>query len=460
MFGHGQIEGYAEKYGMEYPRAYWNEQPDEYLIERHRKEIFPLLHRRALFAGSENFTLYDFWTGEGAVNEDVFAYSNRVGDERALVIYHNRFAETAGWVRTSVGFAQKKPDCEKAIVQRNLCEALGLAADEKSWVIFRDNSSGLEYLRSARELRDSGLFVQLNAYGCHVFLDWREVCDEAGLYEQLAAKLEGRGVPSIEAALRASFLEPLHAAFREVADAALWRALVEAGSTRGAQAKAKTSARFDEFGNRVVVFGRAACEFYGIEGDAAALGRSARAHMERALQPPKTGRNKAARAAAEKFSAPFARGVLIVWSLASSLGALESDEADGLSNAERARRRFDQWLLGTPCATALRAFGLDDGEAVRAVALARILTMLAAPGQSAFELVSRLLADTTTQELLGLNRHNGVTWFLKEGMDEVLDWLQLIANLETIALPLDTVRAIAEQSEYRVVKLLELARRA
>ena len=28
MFGHGQIEGYAEKYGMEYRKAYWDETPD------------------------------------------------------------------------------------------------------------------------------------------------------------------------------------------------------------------------------------------------------------------------------------------------------------------------------------------------------------------------------------------------------------------------------------------------
>ncbi|MBI2447066.1 MAG: alpha-amylase, partial [Candidatus Omnitrophica bacterium] len=28
MFGHGQIEGYTEKYGMEYRRAYRNEEPD------------------------------------------------------------------------------------------------------------------------------------------------------------------------------------------------------------------------------------------------------------------------------------------------------------------------------------------------------------------------------------------------------------------------------------------------
>ena len=68
-----QIEGFAEKYGMEYRRAYWDEQPDAALVERHEREIFPLLRRRHLFAEVENFLLYDFFTPEGNVNEDVFA---------------------------------------------------------------------------------------------------------------------------------------------------------------------------------------------------------------------------------------------------------------------------------------------------------------------------------------------------------------------------------------------------
>ena len=32
MFGHGQVEGYSEKYGMEYRYAKWDEQPDWDLI--------------------------------------------------------------------------------------------------------------------------------------------------------------------------------------------------------------------------------------------------------------------------------------------------------------------------------------------------------------------------------------------------------------------------------------------
>jgi glycosidase len=110
MFGHGQIEGYTEKYGMEYRRAYWDEWPDGYLVERHEREIFPLLRRRVLFAEVDDFLLYDLFTPEGHVNEDVLAYSNRVGGEEALVVYHNRYAETRGWIRTSAAYAVQAED--------------------------------------------------------------------------------------------------------------------------------------------------------------------------------------------------------------------------------------------------------------------------------------------------------------------------------------------------------------
>ncbi|MCM2359921.1 MAG: alpha-amylase family glycosyl hydrolase, partial [Geobacteraceae bacterium] len=106
MFGHGQIEGFHEKYGMEYRRAQWDEPTDEHFVRAHEERIFPLMRRRRLFSGSAEFVLYDFFAG-GAVNEDVFAYSNRVGEERGLILYHNRFATTSGWIRTSAAMAVK-----------------------------------------------------------------------------------------------------------------------------------------------------------------------------------------------------------------------------------------------------------------------------------------------------------------------------------------------------------------
>jgi hypothetical protein len=68
MFGHGQIEGYTEKYGMEYYRPRYDETPNRWLVERHEREIAPLLKRRWLFAESTNFLLYDFFLDSGTVD--------------------------------------------------------------------------------------------------------------------------------------------------------------------------------------------------------------------------------------------------------------------------------------------------------------------------------------------------------------------------------------------------------
>ena len=52
MFGHGQVEGFGEKYGMEFRRAMLDETPDEELVARHERDIFPLLRQRWRFAGA------------------------------------------------------------------------------------------------------------------------------------------------------------------------------------------------------------------------------------------------------------------------------------------------------------------------------------------------------------------------------------------------------------------------
>jgi len=201
MIGHGQIEGYREKYGMEYRWAKWNESVDEGLVSGHEWRIFPLIHRRPLFAEVEAFLLYDFYTQEGYVNEDVFAYSNRTGDpqiagtgERGLVVYHNKYAETRGWVKTSCAFMDKN---QGVLVQKTLAEGLNLPAGASDYVTFRDYVTHLEYIRPCRELVEKGLFVQLGAYQCHVFMDWSFVYGEQ--WKTVCEALEGAGVQSIQA---------------------------------------------------------------------------------------------------------------------------------------------------------------------------------------------------------------------------------------------------------------------
>ena len=206
MFGHGQVEGFTEKYGMEYAKAYYDEQPDEHLVWRHYHEIFPVMKKRPLFAEVRNFFLYDLYTPEGLVNENVFAYSNRLGQERALVVFNNCFEQTTGWIKTSAGYRQNGE-----IRQSSLSEGLQLGSGHNTYVVFRDHASGLEFIRSGREIADNGLLVALDGYKYNVFLDFREVePSKLRPYDRLSEELNGRGTPSMERAALTMSLAPLH----------------------------------------------------------------------------------------------------------------------------------------------------------------------------------------------------------------------------------------------------------
>ncbi len=208
MFGHGQIEGFTEKYGMEYRRPRYDEQPDRRLVERHEREIAPLLHRRWLFAESENFLLYDFYRPDGFVDENVFAYSNRRGDERALVIYHNRYATTYGTIHHSASYADKAAG---QLRRRSIGEAFDIPREGTAILAFRDAITGLTHLARASNVASGGYSIELQAYASHVFLDWRFLQpEEDRRWDRLCDSLNGRGVPHLDEALFSLEMAPVH----------------------------------------------------------------------------------------------------------------------------------------------------------------------------------------------------------------------------------------------------------
>jgi glycosidase len=192
MFGHGQVEGFREKYGMEFRKPKMDEQPNDGLIAGHDWKIFPVLHKRYLFADVENFYLYDFYSSGGSVDENVFAYSNIHNDERGLVLYHNRFADTKGWIKTSAAYLDKSTG---ELRQKSLAEALGLPFE--GFIIFKDYVTRLEYIRSCEDLWSKGLYVELHAYQHHVFMDFQFV--ESSEWKVVCDALNGAGVESMSA---------------------------------------------------------------------------------------------------------------------------------------------------------------------------------------------------------------------------------------------------------------------
>ena len=98
MFGHGQIEGYKERYGMDFlfPRS--QEKPNEASIFLQQSKIKPLLENRHKFSGSENFKLYDYLSPEKEVINDVIAFSNKNNGYQSLIIFNNSNTQIDGYI--------------------------------------------------------------------------------------------------------------------------------------------------------------------------------------------------------------------------------------------------------------------------------------------------------------------------------------------------------------------------
>ncbi|MEW5992202.1 MAG: alpha-amylase family glycosyl hydrolase, partial [Chloroflexota bacterium] len=212
MLGHGQVEGFGERYGMEFRRPTLDEQPNLDLIARHERELFPLLRQRRRFAGSRDFRLYDLVTDGGTVDEHVFAYSNGSGGERSLVVYHDRFAATRGWIRDSAAFAVKDAAGERRLERSTLANALGLSGEATSVVSFRDPRTGYGLATTVGEIRERGLGLRLEAYEHHAFTEIEEHPPSDVDWRRLADRLAGAGAASLLDALAAIRFETIHVA--------------------------------------------------------------------------------------------------------------------------------------------------------------------------------------------------------------------------------------------------------
>jgi glycosidase len=469
MFGHGQIEGFTEKYGMEYKRSYWDEPVDDYLVERHQREIFPLLHRRALFAEVENFLLYDFFNPDGFVNEDVFAYSNYHNGQRGLVVYHNKFKETAGWVRISTGFSVKVGE-ERQIQQRTLFDGLKLSGDENTYVVFCDHVSQLEYIRSNKELREKGLFLMLGAYKYQVFLDFYEVIDDSqGSYRQIHDYLNGHGVPSIDEAKKELLLRPVQEPFRQIANRGYFDYLLEREVKESEDeankalldAVQKLKNLFDGIGytfrfdrNQEAILEDLGCELQtvlSVEKLIDSFPEIKTRNFRKALKQIKSSLhvNHSQRMA-----------VLLAWVFTHNLGKLAGEE----DWREISYTWLNEWQFNKILEGVFREFtAADDFQVTKMVNMLNILT-----GEGNLEeeikqkhlreILEERLSNPLLQRYLGVNRYQGTLWYNKEAFEEYLWWLTAINVIEILSHEVQQARQVKRVAAiYKIIKKLEEA---
>ncbi|HRI87330.1 MAG TPA: alpha-amylase family glycosyl hydrolase, partial [Candidatus Hydrogenedentes bacterium] len=420
MFGHGQIEGFTEKYGMEYRRAYWDEQVDEDLVRRHEREIFPLVHKRYLFSGVEHFAFYDFNTPGGWVDENVFAYSNRAGGERSLVFYNNAYNTTSGWVKTSTGLNTGRGD-DGSIVTKSLADSLGLRRDDRLYYAFRDHREGLEYIRHSHQLIDQGMFVQLHGYQWHAFIDWREIHDEDGSWGSLAWNLEGRGVLSLDYERRDRELAPVIDAFTRFFNADVLRGLLDESNDATAdesthQLTASLSALIDSIGSNT-----------GLKSANVGLARPYLAHCsKRSAIRVELNEASLTEDQLQTFNLLDPWCVSFTYSLLAALRASLNDS--------RACLDFSAWLdeyhLSQRVESALVEI-LNDAERARAAfALVRILLRYSVSAEQSggpLPPLSRVLVnaldDPDTLRYLLVNAYEGIEYFNKERYENLIEGL-------------------------------------
>jgi glycosidase len=448
MFGHGQIEGYTERYGMEYRRAYHEEQADPWLVARHEREISPLLHRRHLFAEVRDFLLYDFFTDHGHVNEDVFAYSNRNGSERALVVFNNRYSSTRGWIRLSCAYAEKTAG-GKHMRQRTLGESFGIAAGPAACVAYRDAFTGLEYLHRAGDVADRGLNLELRAYQTNVFLDWRDLRDDRDHpWSDLCDRLGGRGVSSLEDALRDLQLKPVHEALHALVDPVLAETLAVCAAMReGPERAERASAAIEKACNRAGVL-LAEIERYaaGSVGQAAgiaagpgwhgneSLAQTELAHrLEEAIRLPALYRRAHTRWPTDAHAVlplggragPPSAGVwrtVLAWCALEAAAHLQRPDDPGFAAA----RLFDALRLRGPLAQAFAAPDVPAEEHWRAAARLRASFALSARSTAPYNWVH----DPDVAWLIGVHPHEGANYVVKEHLERLLWWMVLPALLK------------------------------
>lgn len=497
MFGHGQVEGYTEKYGMEYRRAYWDESPDSYLVDRHEREIFPLLRRRYLFSEVDDFLLYDFYSADGAVNEDVFAYSNRSGLDRSLVIYHNRFAEARGWIRDSAAYLAKTDGQERFLTRKTLGEGLELHDSDGYYIIFRDSVTGLDYIRKSNLICQQGLYIELNAYQYHVFLDFREVVDTKEFYfAELERLLNGGGTPDIEVALREIIYEPLHSPFKKLIAPSTFNDFHRIIQRKPSQ---NSIERFsNKLSRDLKVFLGKASEYSRGSMDEENIGTiiektkqeiqsiirltSLLSSPAEAEYPEYINAQKFIKQGVDNIQVDkkFVWDILFSWVLLKNIGMIS--EREGFQ--QRSREWFDEWLLGRVLADTYRSLGIGETQIQQSINIIRFLISqtdwadsLTIIRRSKSIILDSWLVDPDIQQFLKINRYDDILWYNKEALEQFLFWMMaiLLVNEITENGLLETQRSqklangykfiqsllkAADKSGYQVNKLVQLAKKS
>jgi hypothetical protein len=281
----------------------------------------------------------------------------------------------------------------------------------------------------------------------------------------LAQLLQGRGVPSIEEALKEHELKSILEPYRQLVNAGMFEWLIEnrAGPDFDPQRFEQALAEAEEKLKAVLV---EVPRLTGVERDINDTADKVIGELRALLSLPilrdkkpqkrSTSKDFSKRALAFLQAGPDGQkglsagkpgvwGVLLAWLFTNKL----ADVSPASDPAEQSRAWIDEWLLRKSILSCLVDLGLDETTAQRSLGLTRVLASQRAwydeirlsEGKSRaaetvapiYHWLKTLLSDDEVQRYLLVNRYQGELWFNKEAYEDMLWWLYLIAIIQMSA---------------------------
>lgn len=422
MFGHGQVEGFSEKYGMEYKRSYYNEFPDLSLIYRHEQFIFPLMKKRYLFAEVKNFEFYDFFEEYGYINENVFAFSNSLGSERAVVFYNNAFNSAKGKISVSNGKVQGNPDSdEKTFNKKYIAEALNIKDSGDYYYIYKEHKSNLQFIKSGKDFFNYGFPVELFGYEYKVFYDFEEVYDSNGEYQKITSYLRGKGVVSVRNAMNELTLEPLHLEIEKLFN----KETIDSFSTFISEGNGNN---FDKINNKLDYTLSTFSNFSGFSFNHSEPKEKFEKELKAFKLIYKLNIN-------EKDNT-FLKFNINEEFLLTLFITIVLNKLRYLKGRIENISYYKQFLLEKPVLNSLERLGVSNYQKELILEKIRFISSKLIFSVNTKEDLEKLFSDNYFQNVLRKNTFNGINYFNKEWFEEILKWVflfSLIKNSEEIS---------------------------
>jgi hypothetical protein len=338
------------------------------------------------------------------------------------------------------------------MVRKTLGDALGFNADGRYYYAFRDYSTDLEYLRHGRELAEKGLYVELQGYEYHTFLDFREIRDDDyGTWGKLCLKLQGQPVESLDEEVKQIRYAAIIAPFAELS-AKLPERMDPLFDPRASAEEREKNRDFLRNGIAALflAIGEQTGHRKNIEGITDRIVREFEfAATLTGMRSQGKSENRAVQfvqSALQGKECEFNRLFLALYLILHRIGELEGKSDFAVRSADW----LDQFGLARVLRTAFHQFQGTEGLAplwgsgtevqMMQILLTHQAFLADRDAKAGSKRMNALFDDEKAREFLLVHRNNGVEWFNKERFEDLMLWLYLTDMVSWCAETVDESR--------------------